>query len=311
MTIEQCAEYLKTSDQYMVFSHVRPDGDTLGSCAALVHALRRIGKTAYMYPNDEVTETYLPFVEPYFAPEDYEQKINVSVDVASENMLIGGNGRSIDLCVDHHPSNSHYADNVCVYPERSSCGEIILEIIKKLSGNIDEDEAQLLYVAVSTDTGCFCYSNTNSDTFRAAAELMDAGAKLPELNQLLFRKTSIARLRLEGMIYSGMTYHYDGLVSIATVTLDMMEKAQATEDDCSDLANLAGRAKDALVSVTIREIKPGVSKLSLRSSKPVNVSDICAQFGGGGHELAAGCTLECRVEEAKEKILAAIEPQLP
>ena len=166
-------------------------------------------------------------------------------------------------------------------------------------------------MAVSTDTGCFCYSNTNGNTFRAAAELMDAGAELSKLNQLLFRKTSIARLRLEGMIYSGMTYHFDGLASVATVTLDMMEKAQATEDDCSDLANLAGRAKDALVSVTIREIKPGVSKLSLRSSEPVNVSDICAQFGGGGHSLAAGCTLECGVEEAKEKILAAIETQLP
>lgn len=311
MTIRECAEYLKTKDRFLILSHVRPDGDTLGSCGALTHALQRMGKTAYMYPNREVTETLLPFVEKYYAPEGYVPQTVISVDVASESMLAGGQDWVVDFCIDHHPSNSHYAKDYCVSPERASCGEIVLDVISELLEGPDYEEAQLLYIAVSTDTGCFCYSNTNSNTFLAAARLLDAGAELDSLNQLLFRKTSIARLRLEGMIYSGMTFHCDDRISVATVSQAMLETAGATEDDCSDLANLAGRARNALVCITIREIGDNVSKLSLRSSSEVNVSDICAQFGGGGHAMAAGCTMQCGTEEAKERILRAVEAVLP
>ena len=190
-------------------------------------------------------------------------------------------------------------------------GEIVLDVISELLGGPDYEEAQLLYIAVSTDTGCFCYSNTNSDTFRSAAALLDAGAQLDSLNQLLFRKTSVARLRLEGMIYSAMTFHFDNRVSVAVVSREMLDRAGATEDDCSDLANLAGRAREAVVCITIREVGENVSKLSLRSSSSVNVSEICSQFGGGGHAMAAGCTMQCSLEEAKSRILNAVEPKLP
>ena len=270
-----------------------------------------MGKTAWMYPNEESTETLLPFVKPYFAPDGFEAQTIISVDVASEQMLIGNSEWNVDLCIDHHPSNTHYASETCVIPERASCGEIILDVITELLEGPDYEEAQLLYIAVSTDTGCFCYSNTNSDTFRSAAKLLDAGAQLDSLNQLLFRKTSVARLRLEGMIYSAMTFHFDNRVSVAVVSREMLERAGATEDDCSDLANLAGRAKEAVVCITIREVGDHVSKLSLRSSSSVNVSDICAEFGGGGHAMAAGCTMKCDLEEAKSRILQAVEPKLP
>lgn len=311
MTIRECADFLKSRDGFLILSHVRPDGDTLGSCAALSHALNRMGKTAWMYPNEEITETLLPFVKPYFARDGFEAQTIISVDVASEQMLIGNSEWNVDLCIDHHPSNTHYASETCVIPERASCGEIILDVITELLEDPDYEEAQLLYIAVSTDTGCFCYSNTNSDTFRSAAKLLDAGAQLDSLNQLLFRKTSVARLRLEGMIYSAMTFHFDNRVSVAVVSREMLERAGATEDDCSDLANLAGRAKEAVVCITIREVGDHVSKLSLRSSSSVNVSDICAEFGGGGHAMAAGCTMKCDLEEAKSRILQAVEPKLP
>ena len=311
MTIRECADFLKSRDGFLILSHVRPDGDTLGSCAALSHALNRMGKTAWMYPNEEITETLLPFVKPYFAPDGFEAQTIISVDVASEQMLIGNSEWNVDLCIDHHPSNTHYASETCVIPERASCGEIILDVITELLEGPDYEEAQLLYIAVSTDTGCFCYSNTNSDTFRSAAKLLDAGAQLDSLNQLLFRKTSVARLRLEGMIYSAMTFHFDNRVSVAVVSREMLDRAGATEDDCSDLANLAGRAREAVVCITIREVGENVSKLSLRSSSSVNVSEICSQFGGGGHAMAAGCTMQCSLEEAKSRILNAVEPKLP
>lgn len=132
MTIRECADFLKSRDGFLILSHVRPDGDTLGSCAALSHALNRMGKTAWMYPNEEITETLLPFVKPYFAPDGFEAQTIISVDVASEQMLIGNSGWNVDLCIDHHPSNTHYASETCVIPERASCGEIILDVITEL-----------------------------------------------------------------------------------------------------------------------------------------------------------------------------------
>ena len=107
MTIRECADYLKNNDGFLILSHIRPDGDTLGSCAALAHALTRMGKSAWMYPNEEVTETLRPFVEPYFAPEGYQAQTVLSVDVASKQMLTGNREWKVDLCIDHHPSKSH------------------------------------------------------------------------------------------------------------------------------------------------------------------------------------------------------------
>ena len=124
----------------------------------------------------------------------------------------------------------------------------------------------MLYIGLSTDTGCFQYSNTNSASLRAASELLRLGADNAMVNLRFFRKVSRARLMLESMIYAGMDYYRDGKISVATVTLDMMDKAGATEDDCDDLAGLAGRAENAVVSITIKEQGDGNCKISVRSN---------------------------------------------
>jgi phosphoesterase RecJ-like protein len=307
MDIAECAELLKGQDNILIVSHLRPDGDTLGSSAALCHALKRLGKTAWMYPNTEATEKYLPYVTPYYAPCGFEPKYFVAVDTAEMGMTAVGYGGNIDLCIDHHPSNARYAKKLLLGDKKSACGEIILELIKTMCGGIDQTEGTLLYIAISTDTGCFQYSNTNSATFRAAAETLDAGADIHELNQRLFRRVSKARIILEGMIFSGMEFYRDGGVAVATVTLDMLKKAGATENDCDDLANLTGRVEGALVCVTIREMDDGTSKISVRTGPSVNSSDICAVYGGGGHAMAAGCTLNCPPDEARDRILKAID----
>lgn len=302
-----CAKLLKAGDNYLIVSHLRPDGDTLGSSGALCHALRRLGKTAYMFNNIEITEKYAAYVSEFAAPESFRAQKIISVDIADTGLFALGFEGDVDLCIDHHPSNSRYAEKLLLGEKKSACGEIVLELIMELCGNIDETEAQLLYIAISTDTGCFQYSNTNAATFRAAAQTVEAGADVHEINQRFFRKTSKARILLESMIYDGMTFHKNDAVVIATVTLSMMEKAGATENDCDDLASLSGRPETALVSVTIRELEGGKSKISVRSGPEVNSSDICAVYGGGGHAMAAGCSMDCGVAQAKEKILAAIE----
>ena len=310
LTASECAAWLGEHDDYIIISHRRPDGDTLCSGAALCSALRRAGKRAWCFDNPETTDTYRPFVAPYLAPEGLSPSTFVTVDVASEGLFPAGISTPVPLAIDHHPSNSRFAENLCLAAERSSCGELVMEIIKALCGSMTAGEANLLYAAVSTDTGCFQYSNTNAATLRAAAELVECGAENSALNTLLFRTMSRARMALEGRMLTGMRYFKDGRISVNIVTQAMLDECGADENDCDDLAGIAGKAKGSLISLTIREVAEG-SKVSARSKPGINVSDVCAVYGGGGHAMAAGVTLSCGVEEALELMLRAIDEKCP
>ena len=310
LTASECAAWLGEHDDYIIISHRRPDGDTLCSGAALCSALRRAGKRAWCFDNPETTDTYRPFVAPYLAPEGLSPSTLVTVDVASEGLFPAGISTPVPLAIDHHPSNSRFAENLCLAAERSSCGELVMEIIKALCGSMTAGEANLLYAAVSTDTGCFQYSNTNAATLRAAAELVECGAENSALNTLLFRTMSRARMALEGRMLTGMRYFKDGRITVNIVTQAMLDECGADENDCDDLAGIAGKAKGSLISLTIREVAEG-SKVSARSKPGINVSDVCAVYGGGGHAMAAGVTLSCGVEEALELMLRAIDEKCP
>ena len=132
-----------------------------------------------------------------------------------------------------------------------------MEVILCMNTDLTPDEATLLYLGLTTDTGCFQYSNTSAASFRAAAELLRLGADNAMVSTVFFRKVSRARLKLESMIYSGLQYFRDGKIAVATITLEMMEKAGATEDDCDDLAGLAGRVEGSILNITIREQEDG------------------------------------------------------
>ena len=307
MTAQECSQLLLSKNNILIITHTNPDGDTLCSAAALCSALRRAGKRANLFRNPAVTTKYMPHVEKYFAPKSFKSKYIVSVDVATEKMFTEGFDGAIDLCIDHHPTNSHYAKKELVCPDRAACGEIVLAVIKEMCGGITQEEADLLYIAVTTDTGCFQYLNTNAATFRAAAELLEYGADTGMVNVKFFRKASRARLKLEGMIYSTMGFYRDGKISVAIITKEMLRQAGAGEEDCDDLAGLAGRAEGASVNITIRERDNGSSKVSVRTGRDVSSSDICAVFGGGGHAMAAGCTIDCPPEKARDMLLAVID----
>lgn len=306
MKLSDCAELLKSKNNILIVTHKRPDGDTLGSAAALCCALRRIGKTVFLFENKGVTKKYKKYVEEYFAPIDFAQDFTVAVDVAGEHMLSEGFSGEVQLCIDHHPTNSHYADELLLCDEKASCGEIIFALIKSLCGNVTPHEANLLYIAVSTDCGCFRYANTTSETLLAASELAAAGAEIQKLNFELFRQASKARIVLEGLICANLTFALDGAVVAATISLDMLEKANATEDDCDDIAGIPGRVEGCVVSIIVRELEKNVCKVSLRSQPSFDCSAVCAQFGGGGHKMASGCTVNMGPEETREIMIEAV-----
>ncbi len=306
MRICDCASLLKDKDNILLLTHTRPDGDTLCSAAALCSALRRLGKNAGLYNNPEITETYMDFVKDYIWSESAENFYVVSVDTADLRMLPLGFEGKVDLAVDHHASNSGYAEENLVMGEKAACGEIILELIEELCGSLTQEEANLVYAAISTDTGCFCYGNTNPDTLRAAAKVIEYGAENGRLNKLLFRSMSFPRLKLEGLLYANMRSYRDNSINVAVVTLDMMRESGATEDDCDDLASLAGKVRGSVVSVTVRELPDGRSKASVRTNDQVNASAICARFGGGGHAMAAGCNANMGPYELADALLEVI-----
>jgi len=307
MTKNDVKNILLENDNYLILTHTRPDGDTIGSAAALCAALRRIGKSAYLYPNPEITDTYREFSDKFVCETVPADFFALSIDTAAEQMLPIGYEGAVRLAIDHHGSNSFYAENTYVESDKAACGQIIMDIIEDTCGSISLEEAELLYVAVSTDTGCFMYGNTNADALRAGAKLLDLGVHNGELNKKLFRSMSLSRLKLEGLIYSTMHSYRNNTVNIAVITQEMMAQAGADENDCDDLASLAGKVKGSIVSITIRELADGRCKASVRTNETVNASDICAEYGGGGHSMAAGCTMSVTPWECVELMLKAVE----
>ena len=190
-------------------------------------------------------------------------------------------------------------------PGRAACGELIYDIIRQW-GPVSPAAALPLYLAVSTDTGCFVYSNTTPDTHRVAAALMDVGIDYRRVNKRHFRTKSFKRLRLESMITQDMELFDNGAIAIAAVSLDMMKALDAREEDAEDIAAFAGQVEGVETAVTIRELRPGECKLSVRTAAGLNASAVCALLGGGGHAAAAGCSVAGSVADAKAAILAAI-----
>lgn len=308
--IKETAAFFMAADNYLIVTHKNPDGDTIGSAAALCSALRRAGKTAYLFPNPQVTEKYMPYVQVFLAPEGFCAETMVAVDIADKDMVPKGFSWDFDICVDHHPTNPFYAKQNCVDRSAAACGMIILELIESMSGTVTKEEADLLYIAVSTDTGCFRYSNADSRCFLSAAKLLEYGADNTQLNKKFFMEFSRARVMLESLIYSGMSFHNSGKTAVAMVTKEIMEKSGATQNDCDDLANLPGRIEGVAVGITIKETDDGKSKISVRTGENVSASDICVRFGGGGHIRASGCFIDAAPSEAQQQILAVVDEVL-
>ena len=306
MKAEQCAKLLLKQDRILLVTHNNPDGDTAASAAALCSALRRQGKTAFLYPNPQLGARLRAYAEQFFAPADFTPAYTVTVDVATEKMFARGFEGKVDLAIDHHPTNSHYAKAECIDDRRAACGEIVLQIIKAMGG-VTKEEADMLYIALSTDCGCFQYANTDAHAFRSAAELLELGADNADINQVFFRQVSPARLKLEGMIYSGMRFYHDGKIAVNFITQQMLRETGVTEEELDDVAGLVGRARGHRVGLTIRENPDGTSKISARCGPDFDVSALCAVFGGGGHKMAAGCNIHEKPERACELLLQVIE----
>ena len=305
----EAAAWLLERDNFLILTHVRPDGDTVGCAAGLCRALREQGKTAFVLPNPETTTIFTPYLEGLLAEESWQPDTVVSVDIAARD-LFPENAKvylpRVDLAIDHHPSQQFFAGETCLDAGRAACGELMYDIVRQW-GPVSREVALPLYVAVSTDCGCFVYSNTSPACHRVAAELLETGFDFYPINRKHFRTKSLKRLQLESMLTAGMDVYDEGQTVIVTLTLDMMAQVGAKEEDIDDISAFVGQIEGVRTGVTLRQLRPGVCKISLRTDPgDLNASNVCAVLGGGGHAAAAGATVSGSVEETKTAILAAI-----
>ena len=253
LTYEQAAGRLLERDGFLILTHVRPDGDTVGCAAALCTALREQGKEAYVLPNPELTAIFTPYLEGLLAPSGYEPKTVVSVDMAARGLFPDNAQRyldQVDLAFDHHPSQEFFARETCLDADRAACGELMYDVIRQW-GPVSQAVALPLYVAVSTDTGCFVYSNTSPATHAVAAALLETGIDFYPINRRHFRTRSLKRLKLEGMLTAGMELLDGGELAIVTLTLDMIAQVEAKEEDLDDISAFVGGVEGVHTGVTM------------------------------------------------------------
>lgn len=307
MTRAETAQWLATRDRFVILTHRRPDGDTIGSAAALCLGLRQLGKTAHVLVNAEVTPKYAPLLEGITKVEAWAGDTVIAVDVAAFSMLPEPFKKYIiSLRIDHHENRETFSDNELVDPSAAACGDIIYDILQAMQIALDAPIANALYTAVSTDTGCFRFPNTTSHTFRVAAACADASKDIFAINQALFDTNSLARLQIQGYLVANARFLQEGKVVICPLPRSIEQEFGATEDDLENISGFPRSIEGVKLAVTLREEPNGRIKISARAVPGCDAAELCAKFGGGGHKGAAGANMDCTMAEAVEKIIAAI-----
>lgn len=303
-TAKEIATLLKSFDTITLLTHIRPDGDTLGSAYALFYALKSLNKNVKVVCESEISKryTYLSNGESDISHE-CEGKI-VCIDIASVE-LAGKKyvdiAKNADIVIDHHPTNARWAKNNLVVDNAAACGEIVYDIVTELC-KITPKIAECLYTAISTDTGCFVYPSTSAHTHIIAAKLIEAGADAARLNKLLFRTKSSVCVEIERRALDSLEYFYDNTIACILIKKDWITELGATEDDLEGVSSIPTKIEGVQASVTFRQLSQNEYKLSVRSIGNVNCGAVCKIFGGGGHKNAAGCTVCGDYEEYKNKL---------
>lgn len=311
MTVEfaQAVNELKAADDILILCHRNPDGDTLGSGFALLRALKALGKRAKLSCGDSIPAKFSYLYEGV-EEESFEEKFIVSVDVA-ERRLLGDAynekyGDRVDLAFDHHGKGKPFAKSTYCEPESASACEIIFGVVKALGVKISAEIASCLYTGVSTDTGCFRYSNVTPGTHRIAAELIENGADHARINVKMFETKSMNNIMLERMCLESLESYAEGKIAVITVTKAMLKECNTDKSALDAIKPITRQIEGVEIGLTIKEEADGKTGISVRTSENYDASLICAHFGGGGHTRAAGCEMKCSVEEAKSKTVSYI-----
>ena len=315
MKMNDIVKAIDNSPSVALITHINPDGDAIGSTLALMHALDKIGKLVDVYCQDDIPNTFyfLNGISRIIKPDQSIKKYDLvialdcndpermgSCSVIMDKAIISAN-------IDHHISNTLYSDINVVDGDASATGEIVYELINLLEIIPDKDIAEALYTAIVSDTGRFSYSNTTPKTHRVVATLIEWGADIDKLSNLLFKNHSLEWIKLLGQAINSLRIYHDGKVAIMHITKEMMAKAGATEEHSNGIIQYAKDISGVELAAVLREVDDSTIKVSLRSQSIVDVSVLAKKFGGGGHRRASGCTINLPLIQAQENLMKAID----
>ena len=301
--LKSAAGLLREKDNILILTHRNPDGDTLGSGFALLRALKNMGKRVRLQNNDPIPKKY-EYLYEGIENEDFDADFVVSVDVA-ERRLLGDDlnekyGDKVDLSVDHHESSRLFAKETYCEQDSASCCELIYLLIKAMGTPVTKEIADCIYTGMSTDTGCFKYSNVTPRTHEIAARLIEAGADHSRINVRMFETKTMGDFMLQKMCLDTLEVFGDGKVAVISVTKDMLSECGVDKSALDAIKPLTRQIEGVEIGITVKEESDGKAGVSVRTGENFDAAAICVHFGGGGHVRAAGCELKGTVEYAKE-----------
>lgn len=309
--LSQVVELIENKQKFAITTHVRPDGDGVGSSLGLCWLLRSLGKSAEVIVRDDVPLAYqtlpgagdirkLPKID-----AEYDAVFVIECSDIERPGIIDLD-REFTVNIDHHATCGHFGTINWIDPTASAVGEMIYNLCKAIGGKVTREIAECLYMALVTDTGSFHFPNTTDRTLKVASELIKAGVKPADISEAVYNNYPWSRIELMRQVLNTVQRDPSGRVAWMRQTLEMKDVSGAVEGDNNGFVNMPLAARQVVASLYMREVAPESYRVSLRSKGDINVAKIAEKFGGGGHKNAAGLRVDGNWDEKENEIVSAM-----
>ncbi len=313
--LAQTAEAIRRRQRFVIASHVRPDGDAVGSQMAMAYALKHLGKEVRVVSRDAAPPPLLVFpgVSEIEIVDRVDDPGDAVIVMESGDLLrtgVSGLERGFVINIDHHVGNSMFGAINWFDVSAAACGEMVFDLVRELGVPLSHDIAVHLYVAILTDTGSFRHSNITPRTFEICRQCVEAGVNPSAVARSVFDSNNLGRLKLMGAILSRM--HIDSSGRLATVSVDeeLVTSCNGTYEDTEGLINLPLTVREIQAVVFFKQVGPNDWRVSMRSKGDVNINAVAKEFGGGGHKNASGCSASGSLEHLTRVFQQKITEQM-
>jgi bifunctional oligoribonuclease and PAP phosphatase NrnA len=306
--LSQVVELIENKQSFAITTHVRPDGDGVGSSLGLCWLLRSLGKDAEVVLRDEIPVSYitLPGADEIKQVSEVNGKYDAIFVIECSDLSrpgIEGLEAQVTVNIDHHSTSEHFGTINWIDATASAVGEMIYNLCKAIGGRISKEIAECIYLAIVSDTGSFHFSNTTDRTLKVASELIKVGVKPAQISEVIYNSYPWSRIELLRQVLDTVRRDETGKIAVMRQTLEMSDNAEAVDGDNNGFVNIPLAAKDVEAVLYMREVKPEAYRVSLRSKGDINVARVAEKFGGGGHKNASGLRVEGDWDGLEARIL--------
>lgn len=313
--LSQVVELIENKERFGITTHIKPDGDGVGSSLGLCWLLRSLGKSAEVIVHGTIPQAYenLPGADEIRDVNHIDREYDAVFVIECSDLSrpgIHGLENEFTVNIDHHSTSAHFGTINWIDSTASAVGEMVYNLCKAIGGRVTREIAECLYMALVTDTGSFHFSNTTDRTLKVASELIKAGVRPAEISEAVYNNYPWSRIELMRQVLSTVKRDESGKVASLRQTLKMREQAEAVDGDNNGFVNIPLAAREILAAVYMREIGPNEYRVSLRSKGDINVARVAEQFGGGGHRNAAGLRVTGDWDEKERELVEAVREEV-